>query len=186
MLVASARGGIVAAVVCVLGCGAPSAPSPPPVAVRVTPAAASPYVFTVTAAPSCANGGQGTLFTRTFTFKLRLTRSASGALTFELPAGPQISVANSGDLTLEISGDAATNVGSLRGGGLSNDASHNVSFGMTGPPRSGDAALTIIGRGSAGELWGTMNGFVTMSIYRSSAGGHCTANGHTWQLIQEG
>jgi len=158
-------------------CGSPSSPD-----LSLDQAIASQvnrHVLTITAAASCPNAGQGTLFTRTFDFEMTMTSGVAGFFSLKMPAGPLISGPNSGELRATF----APGVGILSGSGLAGDGVHNVGFGSrTTLPLEGSAVLFVSDGTDTTQLNGLMHGMISMSVYKSSAGGFCYADNHTWKL----
>lgn len=139
------------------------------------------YQFIVDASSACPSGGLGDLFDRHFVFELKLVNT-SNAWTFQLPTGPQISGPNSGNLTLVLNATSGEIAGTISGGGLAADGVHDVGFFMN--QHQGSATIRADGDRGSNPLSGTLSGQVSMSIYRSSSGGECTATDHHWQLIR--
>ena len=153
----------------------PTAPTAPPFA--------NSYTVEFVASASCPNGGQGTMFQRTFQFEMVSRANSNTALAVELPsawnqADPARSAPNSGDLTLNFTYAGGELQGTVGGYGLAANGIH--SFGVYESGRQGTARAT--GRKLAdGTLEGTLSGLTTFSVFRTSAGGECTASGHSWR-----
>ena len=125
--------------------------------------------------------GKPTLFARTFDFEMKMTPSNIG-FRLNQPAGPLISGPNSGELSV-LYATLPDGLGFIDGSGLAADGVHTVGFGSRSQLPLEGAAFMFPRDGSiATELNGELVGMISMGVYKSSAGGFCYADKHTWKL----
>lgn len=118
------------------------------------------------------------MFQRTFDFQMVSDAGSSGVLVLRLPVSLN-QPANTGDLTLQLTENRRQFEGTLGGGGLSDDGVHTFYVSET---RSRTGVARVTGRRlSDNALEGTFSGYVTFSVFRTAAGGECTATDHTWR-----
>ena len=138
------------------------------------------YALQIVVSDACPAGGQGTMFQRSFNFEV--IGSSSESPLFRL-ASPFSGSPNTGDLVLRFTATRGSVSGTVSGFGLSANGVHT--FGVHENQNRVGMAPVLGTNPQSGTFEGTFSGYVTFSIFRTAAGGECTASNHSWRLTRQ-